>query len=74
MKSVKSASNYLRTILLTLLAGPMAVGLLSYSPDAAAISCSRTVTANVVALDQPGDVQPTRSAERQLHGKSVRNS
>ena len=53
MKSVKSASNYLRTILLTLLAGPMAVGLLSYSPDAAAaVSCSRTVTANVVALDQ----------------------
>jgi hypothetical protein len=46
MNSVKSAANYLRTILLTLLAGPMAVGSLSYSPDvAAAVSCLRTVTA-----------------------------
>ena len=54
MNKVKSAANHIRTILLSLVAGSVMAGMASYSPDAgAAVSCSRTVTANVVAIDQP---------------------
>jgi len=55
MNKVKGAANHIRTILLSLVAGSVMAGLASYAPDArAAVSCSGgTVTANVVAIDQP---------------------
>jgi len=54
MNSVNGKASYTRTILLSLVAGLTMAGSVTYSPDAeAAVSCARTVTANVVALDQP---------------------
>ncbi|MFA9421851.1 MAG: hypothetical protein ACERLB_17030, partial [Gammaproteobacteria bacterium] len=54
MNSVNGKASYTRTMLLSLMAGLMMAGSLTYSPDAeAAVSCARTVTANVVAIDQP---------------------
>jgi hypothetical protein len=43
----------IKLIFLTLLGGLTITGSLVYSPDAVAASCNRTVTADVVALDQP---------------------
>jgi len=60
MNKVKGAANHKRTILLSLVAGSVMAGLASYTPDAGAdagavLTCTgdNTVTADVVAIDQP---------------------
>ena len=37
-----------------------------FAPAAQAVQCDRTITANVVVLDNPDGVQPPRGAEPEL--------
>ncbi|MBT4077290.1 MAG: hypothetical protein HOE78_11965, partial [Gammaproteobacteria bacterium] len=53
MKTKKSSAHYMRSVTLSL-GGLLVAGSLSYSPEAsAAVTCARTLSADVVAIDQP---------------------